>query len=132
MTSSTNYEASSRKPAFYEVSRRALGLFGRVLVFPFMMLIRAYQWLLSPFLRPACRFHPSCSHYAYEALDRHGLGRGGFLAARRVLRCHPWNPGGVDPVPGSPSDSDPQQDSTGAPVPTRATCISCISEGSCP
>jgi putative membrane protein insertion efficiency factor len=64
-----------------------------------IVLIRCYQWTISPLLAPCCRFHPSCSHYAAEALQRHGTLRGGYLALRRVARCHPWHPGGVDPVP---------------------------------
>ena len=55
--------------------------------------------LISRWLPPHCRFHPSCSAYALEALDRHGAARGTWLAVRRVGRCHPWNPGGVDHVP---------------------------------
>lgn len=62
-------------------------------------LIRTYKTILSPLLPPACRFHPTCSEYALEAIRRYGLMRGAWLASRRVLRCHPWNPGGVDPVP---------------------------------
>jgi putative membrane protein insertion efficiency factor len=62
-------------------------------------LLRAYQYALSPMLGRSCRFFPSCSEYAIEALGRHGTLRGSYLAARRVLRCHPWNPGGYDPVP---------------------------------
>jgi len=61
--------------------------------------IRAYRWFVSPLLAPACRFHPSCSEYAEQALERHGAWRGGWLAARRVCRCGPWHPGGYDPVP---------------------------------
>lgn len=61
--------------------------------------LRAYRWGLSPLLAPACRFHPSCSQYAEEALEVHGLWRGGWLAARRLCRCGPWHPGGYDPVP---------------------------------
>lgn len=64
-----------------------------------MLLVRAYQYLISPLLGPRCRFHPTCSHYALEAFEQHGLWRGGFLALRRLLRCHPWHPGGYDPVP---------------------------------
>jgi len=64
-----------------------------------LITIRAYQYLLSPVLPPACRFYPSCSEYAYQAVQRHGALRGGILAARRVLRCHPFHPGGYDPVP---------------------------------
>ena len=59
----------------------------------------AYQWTLRPLIGANCRFEPSCSHYALEALARHGAGRGSLLAARRVLACNPWNPGGPDPVP---------------------------------
>ncbi len=62
-------------------------------------LIRTYQWTLSPLLGPACRFHPSCSHYALEAIKRFGALRGGWLALRRLARCHPWHPGGIDMVP---------------------------------
>lgn len=62
-------------------------------------IIRAYQRLLSPWLGPRCRFYPSCSQYALEALRDHGLLRGSALALRRLLRCHPLNAGGLDPVP---------------------------------
>ena len=62
-------------------------------------LVRLYQRLLSPLLGPRCRFHPTCSAYAVQALERHGAGRGSWLAARRIARCHPLNDGGFDPVP---------------------------------
>lgn len=62
-------------------------------------LVRTYQLLLSPLLGPACRYHPSCSHYAMEALERHGAARGLWLAVRRVARCHPLGGHGFDPVP---------------------------------
>ncbi len=62
-------------------------------------LIRLYQRLLSPLLGPRCRFHPTCSAYAVQALERHGVVRGSVLAARRIARCHPLNEGGLDPVP---------------------------------
>jgi len=62
-------------------------------------LVRLYQWLLSPLLPRSCRFHPSCSTYAVGALERHGALKGSWLAVRRVARCHPWHPGGLDPVP---------------------------------
>ncbi len=62
-------------------------------------LLRAYQIAVSPLLPPACRFLPSCSLYAIEAIEKHGLGRGIVLAARRLGRCHPLHPGGFDPVP---------------------------------
>jgi putative membrane protein insertion efficiency factor len=62
-------------------------------------LVRAYQLAVSPILPPSCRFHPTCSGYAIEALSRHGSFKGLWLALKRVVRCHPWNPGGYDPVP---------------------------------
>jgi putative membrane protein insertion efficiency factor len=62
-------------------------------------LIRGYQRVLSPALPASCRFHPSCSQYALEAVSRHGALRGAWLAARRLARCHPFHPGGFDPVP---------------------------------
>jgi len=63
------------------------------------LLIRLYQLTLSPLLGPRCRFYPSCSQYALEALRLHGSLRGGWLSAQRVCRCHPWHTGGFDPVP---------------------------------
>jgi len=64
-----------------------------------IFLLRGYQLGISPFLGRNCRFHPNCSEYAIEAVERHGSFRGAWLAARRVSRCHPWSPGGYDPVP---------------------------------
>jgi len=61
--------------------------------------VRAYQWTIRPLIGANCRFWPSCSEYAVDALRQHGMARGGVLAGRRILRCNPWNPGGVDPVP---------------------------------
>jgi putative membrane protein insertion efficiency factor len=62
-------------------------------------LLRAYQLTISPLMTPSCRFYPSCSNYALEALQVHGAAKGSWLAAKRVCRCHPWNDGGVDLVP---------------------------------
>jgi putative membrane protein insertion efficiency factor len=64
-----------------------------------LVLVHSYQLLLSPFAGGACRYEPSCSAYALEAIDRHGLVRGTWLALRRVARCHPWSAAGFDPVP---------------------------------
>jgi len=64
-----------------------------------ILLIRTYQLLLSPLLGNHCRFYPTCSQYAMEAIERYGPWRGSRLAVRRLLRCHPWHPGGIDPVP---------------------------------
>ena len=63
------------------------------------LLIRGYQHVISPALPPSCRFYPSCSHYAHEAITRYGALRGSWMAARRLARCHPFNRGGYDPVP---------------------------------
>jgi putative membrane protein insertion efficiency factor len=68
-------------------------------------LVRAYQIGISPFLGQNCRFYPTCSSYALEAIRLHGAAKGGLLAARRLCKCHPWHAGGVDPVPGSPSEN---------------------------
>ena len=62
-------------------------------------LLLVYRYGVSPLLGPRCRFYPSCSSYALEAIDLHGALQGGWLSARRLARCHPWHPGGYDPVP---------------------------------
>lgn len=64
-----------------------------------LALLRAYKAVVSPLLPPACRFHPTCSHYAMEAVERHGAARGMVLALKRLSRCHPFHTGGLDPVP---------------------------------
>jgi uncharacterized protein len=64
--------------------------------------IHAYRWTLKPWLGSACRFEPSCSAYALQALERHGAAAGTYLAGGRLLRCHPWCDGGLDPVPTEP------------------------------
>ena len=64
-----------------------------------MATLSAYKRWVSPLLPPACRFHPTCSEYMREAIGEHGLPHGLWLGARRLARCHPWNPGGFDPVP---------------------------------
>ena len=77
-----------------------------------MLLIKGYRYLLSPVLPSQCRFEPSCSQYALQAVERHGSLRGSWLGLRRILRCHPWHPGGYDPIPEShtatESASNPQ------------------------
>ena len=65
------------------------------------VVLRGYRYLISPMLGPCCRFYPSCSSYAIEAIEQHGSAHGLWLAVRRLLRCNPWNEGGVDPVPQS-------------------------------
>jgi putative membrane protein insertion efficiency factor len=78
-----------------------------------VLLIRVYQRVISPLLGPRCRFYPSCSAYAVQALQVHGAVKGSWLAGRRLLRCHPWNPGGLDPVP-------PRRDANDATAETSA------------
>ena len=65
----------------------------------FLLLIRFYQCFISPLFPPSCRYVPSCSAYAYEAVEKFGVLKGSFLAGKRILRCHPFHPGGYDPVP---------------------------------
>lgn len=72
---------------------------GNVLAAGVIFIIRSYQVLISPLIGPRCRFYPSCSHYAIAAIRGHGPLRGCWLAVRRIVRCHPLNPGGYDPVP---------------------------------
>jgi putative membrane protein insertion efficiency factor len=71
-----------------------------------LLLLRGYKLLLSPLLGQNCRFYPSCSEYAMQAIVLHGAGRGSLLAGKRLCKCHPWHPGGVDAVP---PVSEPQQ-----------------------
>ena len=71
----------------------------RILSLPFIALIKIYQWVISPWFGPKCRFTPTCSNYAIEALRKHGIIKGGWLAAKRIASCHPWGKSGYDPVP---------------------------------
>ncbi|MEN9497618.1 MAG: rane protein insertion efficiency factor YidD [Bacteroidota bacterium] len=76
----------------------------RILLFyligwPLIVLIRVYQWVISPIIGPKCRYQPTCSHYAVEALKKHGPFKGLWLSIRRISRCHPWGGSGWDPVP---------------------------------
>ncbi len=79
-------------------------------------LLRGYKFAISPLLGPRCRFTPSCSEYAMTAIGRFGALRGGWLALRRIGRCHPLNPGGHDPVPGEPVSSEPVPGDTTPPA----------------
>lgn len=71
----------------------------KILIFPFIILIKGYQFLISPLLPSTCRYDPTCSHYTLEALQVHGLFKGGWLAIKRIGSCHPWGGSGYDPVP---------------------------------
>lgn len=74
-------------------------LFKKLIILPFNLLIRFYQLVISPLMPAACRFEPTCSTYALQALDKHGLFKGGWLAIKRIASCHPWGKSGYDPVP---------------------------------
>lgn len=86
----------------------------KVLAWPLIGLIKLYQYGISPLLGPKCRFYPSCSNYALQALKIHGPFHGGWLALKRISKCHPLHPGGIDEVPGScQCDSDSKTESPG-------------------
>ena len=71
----------------------------KILIFPFLLIIKVYQTLISPLTPATCRYQPTCSHYAKEAMEKHGLFKGGLLAIKRIFSCHPWGGSGYDPVP---------------------------------
>ncbi|MDO5105917.1 membrane protein insertion efficiency factor YidD [Capnocytophaga sp.] len=71
----------------------------KILAFPFIVLVRFYQMFISPLKPPTCRYTPTCSQYALEALKKHGFFKGGWLAIKRIFSCHPWGGSGYDPVP---------------------------------
>ncbi|MCE1205891.1 MAG: membrane protein insertion efficiency factor YidD [Spirochaetia bacterium] len=74
-------------------------LLKKIVSFPFLLIIKIYQIAISPLFPPSCRFYPTCSAYSFEAISKYGPIKGGVLAVKRILRCHPGNPGGFDPVP---------------------------------
>ncbi|UXZ55586.1 membrane protein insertion efficiency factor YidD [Halomonas sp. 7T] len=101
---------------FGMLSRLVLQLVGGTMV----MLVKIYQYTLSPLLGPRCRFWPSCSSYTIEAIQVHGPFKGGWMAAKRIVKCHPGNPGGMDPVPGGRSERLCQEDED--LLPPQAKC----------
>ena len=86
-----------------------LNALGRLLAWPLLLLVRIYSFVISPLLGVNCRYQPTCSEYAIEALRLHGAFRGTVLAARRIARCHPWGESGYDPVPPTDADKDDVQ-----------------------
>lgn len=80
-------------------SKTYLPLYRDLMKILLISLIKGYRTLISPLFPPVCRFHPTCSTYALQAIERFGAWHGGWLAIRRILRCHPFHPGGYDPVP---------------------------------
>jgi len=76
-----------------------LKTFLKIVALPFILIIKLYQLVISPLFPSSCRYIPTCSHYAEEALNKYGLIKGGWLSVRRILRCHPWGSSGFDPVP---------------------------------
>ncbi len=89
----------------FGADEKAMSLFARLLTLP----IRAYRLMLSPWVGHGCRFQPTCSAYALEALERHGAIKGLWLTVRRLARCHPWGGHGYDPVPGADPEHDAQK-----------------------
>jgi len=87
-----------------------MATFSKAIQYPFLLIIRIYRYLISPLLGPRCRFYPSCSSYAEEAIKVHGVVKGGWLAIKRIGRCHPFNEGGVDPVPEKKQKKIPDED----------------------
>ena len=79
--------------------QRSLRVVKRIVAYPLILLVRFYQVCISPLKPPSCRFTPTCSHYAIEALRKYGPIKGLYLTVRRLLRCHPWGGSGYDPVP---------------------------------
>jgi uncharacterized protein len=71
----------------------------KILIFPFILLVRVYQYVISPLMPATCRYQPTCSHYMVDALKKHGVLKGLFLGTKRILSCHPWGGSGYDPVP---------------------------------
>ena len=104
-------------PAPDTVTVNARPRVSRLVAAPFVFAIRLYQRFISPLTPPSCRYYPSCSEYAVVAIQRHGLLRGGWLAVRRIGRCHPWTRGGVDHVPPARADRP------GSPGPSPAAPV---------
>jgi len=71
----------------------------KLITYPFIFIVKVYQTLISPLTPASCRYQPTCSHYTIEALQKHGLFRGGTLSIKRIFSCHPWGKSGYDPVP---------------------------------
>ena len=84
-----------------------------------ILLLRGYRFVISPLYGQVCRYHPSCSAYALEAVTEHGSLRGSWLAARRIARCHPWAEGGLDPVPPAVQHRGSSRPATTASTPTK-------------
>ena len=103
--------------------RRLARLVVRLPALAVVGLLRLWQLLVSPVYGQTCRFYPSCTAYAMEAVDRHGLVRGGWLTVRRLARCHPWNPGGVDLVPA------PRVRPSAEPAPTAPATVTAAAAG---
>jgi len=91
---------------------------------PLLLLLRAYKLGVSPFLGQNCRFYPSCSDYAAEAVRVHGALKGSLLAGKRLCKCHPWHPGGLDLVPGSPEARAHAMAQSGGACSSDSSCSS--------
>ncbi|WP_249975669.1 membrane protein insertion efficiency factor YidD [Vreelandella olivaria] len=94
-------------------------LLSRLLAGVMVCFVRVYQYTISPLLGPRCRFWPSCSSYTIEAIQVHGPIKGGWMAAKRIIKCHPGHPGGMDPVPGGRSEQLCKEDAADSDVPAE-------------
>lgn len=101
-------EASKQKTSKTQRSERVLvaSVLSKAIAYPLIGILRFYKWCISPMLGPHCRFEPTCSAYAIEAIKYHGPAHGVLLTLNRIRKCHPWHDGGCDPVPNKPPESD--------------------------
>jgi len=102
--------AHPNSSAIQRIATRIVRVIRRLVIMLMVGVIRLYQLVISPLLGPRCRFWPSCSSYTIEAIQVHGPLKGGWMAVKRIIKCHPGNPGGMDPVPGGRSEALCQED----------------------
>lgn len=106
-------DESSRSAGGRMAEERGRKTGGRIAQTALKAPIYAYRKFISPLKPPTCRFYPTCSQYALEAIEKHGAAKGGWLAAKRILRCHPFHPGGYDPVPDNGKEDKPHSGTNG-------------------
>ena len=92
-------QKANRRPTVTQKNLQAMSKLRQIFAWPALKLLRFYKVCISPYLGNHCRYTPTCSQYAYEAISKYGILKGGWLALKRLLRCHPWGGSGYDPVP---------------------------------